>query len=152
MSNERQNYASGGWGMRSRAASRRGSSRSSTSSSKATPQRVEAARQLFRRRRSTTSSAIGNRGRKCRHQGSGREYVLDEAQVLMAPDPRKIRRRVLRRPRRQAAVHAASRLRRQRERGIPGQIRLGEFGQSPGGGIRVVDARTGAIVREGLRL
>jgi len=35
--------------------------------------------------------------------------------------------------------------------GVPGQILSGELRRSPGGGIQLVDSKSGAVVREGLR-
>ena len=46
--------------------------------SKATPRRVAAARALFEEASLADFEPIGNRGRKWRHTGTGREYVIDE--------------------------------------------------------------------------
>jgi hypothetical protein len=55
---------------------------------KASPEKVERARLLFKEARLDDFEPLGSKGRRFRHRETGREYVTDESQVLMAGDPR----------------------------------------------------------------
>jgi hypothetical protein len=117
----------------------------------ATPERLAAARQLFEEVTLDELEVYGSTGRKLRHRESGAVFVVAEEQVLMAADPRKTcvkfflvsaDRIWFLRPRGFDAV----------ERGIPGEIIAGELRRAPGGGVKVVDVRSGRVVRENVRL
>ena len=133
MKNGREVYSWGGWVSRSTAASRPASWRNSTSSTRPRPSAVEAARSLFRRRALDDFDPIGNRGRKWRHKDTGREYLLDESQVLMSTDPRRTGVEFLHRPRRSSDVHAGARLRRLRARRPGARLFRASSGNHPAG-------------------
>ena len=148
---ERVILSTGAWGVTLEAGQPENQLAELNLESKATPQRIEAARQLFPEASLNDFEAVGRTGRRLRHLESGREYMVAQEQVLMARDPRQSGieyfvlagdRLLLLRPR---GFDAA-------EVGIPGEIVSGELRQSPGGGVRVVDGRSGAVLRENLRL
>jgi hypothetical protein len=145
---ERQYYGDSAWGMEL------GSGRPEgllASEHKATPARVAAASQLFEQASLSDFQAVGSTGRRFRHRESGCEYMVAQEQVLMERDPRRSGveyfviagdRLLFLRPRGFDAV----------ERGVPGEIISGELRRSPSGGVQVVDPKSGAVLREQVRL
>lgn len=53
----------------------------------ARPERVARARQFFQQARFADFEALGTKGRRWLHRESGREFVVDDSQVLDALDP-----------------------------------------------------------------
>jgi hypothetical protein len=117
---------------------------------KATPRRIEAARRMFEEAALDDFEPYGIRD-KLRHKVSGVVYAIGQEQVLMARDPRRTGVDYF--------IVAGDRLWFLRPRGwsdaecgVPGELIAGELRRSPGGGVQVVDRRTGAVVREQLKL
>ena len=117
---------------------------------RAEPKSVTQARHLFEEAQLSDFEAIGTRGRKWLHKATGRQFIIDESQILMSPNPSRLGIEYF-------CVHAGRLLfMRARDfdpvdRGAPGVIVSGVVRQSVSDGrIRVVDARTGAPVQDGV--
>ena len=119
---------------------------------KATPERLDAARELFPEASLSDFEVVGVTGRRLRHRESGADCMVAQEQVLMERDPRKSGVDYF--------VVAGDRLRFLKPRGwngneelgIPGQILSGRLEAGPGGSVRLVDAKSGRVVRERVRL
>ena len=96
--------------------------------------------------------AYGSTGRRLRHIESGHVFSIAPDQVLMSRNPRKAGIEFF--------VHAGDYLWFLRPRGwsgneelaTPGKITAGRLEAGPGDSVRVIDARTGAVVQERLRI
>ena len=124
-----------GSGARGRPAS--GSARGAQPRAKATPQRLAAARKMFPEARLDDFKPVGGRGRSWRHKEPA-SSTCSTRPGAHGERPAQLRRRVLHVPVTAGSCGA---------RGLdastrrPGEIISGELRQSPGGGVRVVDAR-----------
>ena len=89
MSDDIQIFPTGSWGRRLEGGQPPGQLAELEYEHKATPERVEAARELFPEATLDDFELVGNTGRRFRHRETGAEYMVAQDQVLMARDPRK---------------------------------------------------------------
>ena len=149
---ERMILSTGGWGMELKGDQQPENQLAELRvEHRVTPQRLAAARKLFEEASLDDFEAVGQTGRRLRHLATGREYQIAQDQPLMERDPRRSGIEFF--------IVAGDWLHFLRPRGfdaaevgVPGEILSGELRQAPGGGIRVVDARSGAVIKDGLRL
>ena len=152
MSEEIQFFPSGSWGMRLEGAQPAGQLGELDYEHRATPEKIEAARELFTEARLADFEAYGSTGRRLRHIESGQVFSVAGDQVLMSRDPRKsgVDCFVVAgdyiwflRPR---GWHGNEEL------GVPGTILSGRLEAGPGGSVRLVDGKTGSVIQERVRV
>ncbi len=143
MSGEREWITDTSWGMQVGGGQPEGQVAELDIQWAATPRSVAQARHLFEQAEFSDFEPVGVTGRKFVHKETGRQFLLDQSQILMSPNPTKLGIKYF-------CVHAGrlwfmrARDHDPVDRGVAGEIIAGEVRQSPGGGMRIV-SRSGAV-------